>query len=86
MQVMNTIENVKSIKICERTKQFLTIKAELSEIYRHLCDALQDVDPKCQYEQTQKLRNAFLDTDEELMRYITGLMEEQMLISDYSLL
>ena len=83
---MEAIKNVKSINISDRTREFLIIKAELSTVYRNLCEALQDVDPRNEYDQTKKLQDSLLNADAELMKYITGLMEEQMLTSDFSTL
>ena len=80
---MEAIKNVKIIEVSDTTREFLTIKAELSAVYNHLAMALNKVDERCDNPNTKILKDSFLDADTELLHYIAELIDEKMLTTGF---
>lgn len=77
------MEALKSIKVSQNTLELISVKAQLSNVYSQLIEALQNIDPRDENPNTKLLKNSFLDTDTELMHYIAMQMDERMLETNY---
>lgn len=74
--------NAAKIEVSESTKKLFIIKAKVSELYNELQEAIIEAEV-IESGDGQKVKNALLDFDEELMRYISNRMTEVTLNTNY---